>query len=110
MGWAYFAPYAPGSSPPRRPCVGADEWLVHEAGWHLKDGGMQLTTGAVEEPPRPAGTDIHLWHTRVWDLHVWRGFLEMVKGRLRPVRDERRSTRPCRLSVRRRQRPQGRGA
>jgi hypothetical protein len=73
VGWGYFAPYAPGSSPPDRTCVSAGDWMVHEAGWHLKDGGMQLTAGAEAEPPRPAGLEVHMWHPRVWDLHVWRG-------------------------------------
>jgi hypothetical protein len=73
VGWAYVAPYADGSHPPRRTCIAPDEWLVHEAGWHLKDGGMRLTPGAAAEPPRPPGLAIHMWHPRVWDLHVWRG-------------------------------------
>jgi hypothetical protein len=72
VGWAYVAPYMPGSQPPSRRCIAAAEWLVHEAGWHLQDGGMQLTPGALEEPPRPPGLAIHMWHPRVWDLHVWR--------------------------------------
>jgi hypothetical protein len=72
VGWAYVAPYRPGSEPPSRRCIAAEEWLVHEAGWHLEDGGMQLTPAAVEEPPRPPGLAIHMWHPRVWDLHVWR--------------------------------------
>jgi hypothetical protein len=73
VGWGYLAPYTPGSSPPQMPCIAPDEWLVHEAGWHLKDGGMHLTPGASEEPSRPAGLDVLMWHPRVWDLHVWRG-------------------------------------
>jgi hypothetical protein len=47
--------------------------LVHDAGWHLKDGGMHVTPGATKEPPRPAGLAIHMWHPQGWDLHVWRG-------------------------------------
>ncbi len=73
VGWAYVAPYVFGSEPPRRQCIAASEWFVHEAGWHLKDGGMYLTPGATAEPPRPADLAIHMWHPRVWDLHVWRG-------------------------------------
>lgn len=72
VGWAYLAPYTAGSEPPRRRCVAPGEWLVHEAGWHLKDGGMHVTPGATEEPPRPAGLAVHMWHPRAWDLHVWR--------------------------------------
>jgi hypothetical protein len=43
------------------------------AEWHLKDGGMRLTPDAVTEPVRPDGLAIHMWHPRVWELHVWRG-------------------------------------
>ena len=56
-----------------RRCIAEDEWVVHEAGWHLKDGGMQLTPGVATEPPRPPELDVHMWHPRVWDIHVWRG-------------------------------------
>ena len=73
VGWAYIAPYTPGSQPPQRECIAPSEWFVHEAGWHLEDGGMHLTPGAMTEPPRPADLAIHMWHPRVWDLHVWRG-------------------------------------
>ena len=72
-GWGYVAPYTRGSEPPTLPCIAASEWAVHEAGWHLKDGAMHLTPGATTEPPRPPGLAIHMWHPRVWDLHVWRG-------------------------------------
>ena len=72
IGWGYFAPYLPGDEPPPFPCISAREWVVHEAGWHLMDGGMRLTPGAATEPPRPAdGTPIFFWHPRVWDLHLW---------------------------------------
>lgn len=73
VGWAYVAPYMPGSEPPFRRCIAAEEWVVHEAGWHLHDGGMRLTPGLDAEPARPPGLAIHMWHPRVWDLHVWRG-------------------------------------
>jgi hypothetical protein len=74
VGWAYIGPYTPGSKPPVRPCIAASEWLVHEAGWHLKDGGMTLTTDAAAEPAHPQlKAGIHFWHPQVWDLHVWAG-------------------------------------
>jgi hypothetical protein len=73
VGWAYFGPYAPGSEPPPRRCIAPREWVVHEAGWHLMDGGMRLTPGAAAEPPRPPGVDIFFWHPAIWDLHVWAG-------------------------------------
>lgn len=73
-GWAYFVPYSPGSVPPKFPCIEASEWIVHEAGWHLRDGGMHLTPGAAEEPPRPdLPAGIHMWHPQIWDIHFWRG-------------------------------------
>lgn len=75
VGWAYFGPYSPGSSPPGLPCLGPGDWLVHEAGWHLLDGGMHLTPDALTEPDPvpdlPAG--IHFWHPQVWDAHFWLG-------------------------------------
>jgi hypothetical protein len=74
VGWSYVAPYQPGSSPPRLRGIAASEWTVHEAGWHLKDGGMLLTPGAKVEPPRPPSkVGIHFWHPRVWDIHFWIG-------------------------------------
>lgn len=73
VGWAYFGPYTPGSQPPEMACITPEEWLVHEAGWHLKDGGMHLTPGAQVEPERPKDLEIHMWHPQIWDLHVWRG-------------------------------------
>jgi hypothetical protein len=110
VGWAHLAPYLPGSRPPSRPCVAASEWLVHEAGFHLMDGGMLLTANATSEPARPA-VPVHFWHPRVWDLHVWAGadgvpavafanpnareggvrlpgaaFLQVVNGRWQPAR------------------------
>jgi hypothetical protein len=73
VGWAYVGPYTTGSQPPQRMCIASSEWFVHEAGWHLKDGGMRLTPGAATEPTRPPGLAMHMWHPQVWDLHVWRG-------------------------------------
>jgi hypothetical protein len=74
VGWGYIAPYQPGSDPPGRRCVGASEWVVHEAGWHLMDGGMLLTPGATTEPPRPQhNVGIYFWHPRAWDIHYWIG-------------------------------------
>jgi len=110
VGWGYVAPYKVGSEPPSLPCIARDEWLLHEAGWHLMDGGMLLTPGAIKEPPRPRDLAVYFWHPQVWDLHVWRqssgvpsvsfanpnarlgglrlpdgAFLQLVNGRWRPV-------------------------
>jgi hypothetical protein len=74
IGWGYIAPYRPEAEPPRLPCLAARDWLVHEAGWHLRDGGMLLTPGARTEPPRPQRTDdFYFWHPRAWAIHFWVG-------------------------------------
>lgn len=70
--WAYLAPYRPGADPPRRRCIAASEWFIHEAGWHLLDGGMLLTPDATAEPPRPQPeAGIYFWHPQTWDTHFW---------------------------------------
>jgi hypothetical protein len=74
IGWGYIAPYKPGADPPRRQCVAASEWFLHEAGWHLMDGGMLLTPDATGEPSRPQlKVGIYFWQPRAWDIHFWSG-------------------------------------
>jgi hypothetical protein len=74
VGWSHIAPWTPGSSPPSRWCLFEAEWLVHEAGWHTKDGGMVLTPEATSEPPRPdLKAGVHFWHPRAWAIHLWLG-------------------------------------
>lgn len=74
VGFAYIAPYAPGSRAPEFECIDREEWFVHEAGWHLTDGRMHLTPGAEVEPARPnLTTGILFWHPRAWDVHLWLG-------------------------------------
>jgi hypothetical protein len=71
IGWVYLAPFDP-AGPPRRRCIDASEWFVHDAGWHLMDGGMLATPDATGEPPRPQlPVGIYLWHEKQWDLHFW---------------------------------------
>jgi hypothetical protein len=74
VGWGKIAPYSPGSSPPSLPCIAKSEWFVHEAGWHLMDGGMRLTPDATDAPPHSEheGRD-YFWHPRAWDIHFWVG-------------------------------------
>jgi hypothetical protein len=72
VGWGYFAPYRKGGAPPRTSCVASGEWVVQEAGWHLRNGGMYLTPGATAEPPRPELKEgIYFWQPQLWNLHVW---------------------------------------
>jgi len=74
VGWAYIAPYEEPAEAPKRPCIAEHEWMVHEAGWHTRDGGMVLTPGAAREPAdKPAHVSSYFWHPRAWDLHVWLG-------------------------------------
>jgi len=74
VGFAYIAPYQPGSTPPQMTCIGENEWVIHEAGWHLMNGNMLLTPNATTEPPRPAiRAGIQMWHPQVWDVHFWIG-------------------------------------
>jgi len=74
IGWGYIAPYRPGAEPPRHPCIAAREWVIHEAGWHLTDGGMLLTPDASAEPPHPRPTGgLYFWHPGVWAIHFWSG-------------------------------------
>ncbi|HEX6993341.1 MAG TPA: hypothetical protein VF339_04265 [Gammaproteobacteria bacterium] len=71
VGWAFFAPYGP-ELPRMLECIEPDEWFVHEAGWHTRDGGMRLTPDTPsEQPPPPADVDVLFWHPRVWDIHFW---------------------------------------
>jgi hypothetical protein len=74
VGWGEIAPYRPGSGPPHLPCIAKSEWLVHEAGWHLMDGGMLLTPKATAAPAHPEHQSSgYFWHPRAWDLHFWIG-------------------------------------
>jgi hypothetical protein len=71
VGWGYLVPYQAGAKSPQRRCVAEHEWLVHEAGWHMMDGGMVLTPGATSEPARKPSAPTYFWHPSMWDLHIW---------------------------------------
>jgi hypothetical protein len=73
IGWGYVAPFIPERPPPVLQCVSDNEWLVHEAGWQLLDGGMLLTPDAKTEPSRPPNVGVYMWHPQVWDIHFWVG-------------------------------------
>lgn len=72
VGWGYLFGTEGQPEAPSVHCIPEEEWFIHEAGWHLWDGGMRLTPGARAEPPRPEGDDnIWYWHPRGWDIHLW---------------------------------------
>lgn len=84
IGFAFAQPHIPQVSRPSLGCVPSENWFIHEAGWHLTDGGFRPT------PPReivrgerrlldrsedPAARirqkgDL-MWHGRIWDMHFW---------------------------------------
>jgi len=95
VGWAYGGLYDPNKRP-SLPGIPSNAWFVHEAGFHLYNGGMTLTPptegflgqrsdGLLPPPgtniiPAPAALPFFpprcdaanmIWHPRVWDLHVW---------------------------------------
>ncbi len=70
VGWGYF--FGMNEPPPAMHCLRKDDWFIHEAGWHMKDGSMLITAGAESEPARPEGASgIWYWHPRAWDVHFW---------------------------------------
>jgi len=97
IGWAFGAVFDP-QQRPRISCIPSHEWFIHEAGYHLRDGTMELTAPNEQFPgekgvpalnvaasaiatdasqillgthPQPNKQKM-LWHPRIWDLHVWR--------------------------------------
>lgn len=75
VGWGYIpALYPLQSKPPMMECVLENEWFVHEAGWHLLDGGMVITPQSrLEQPPIPSELEgkTMMWHEAGWDVHLW---------------------------------------
>lgn len=78
IGIAYTAAYDPAQRPTMG-CVPSHRWFVHEAGFHLLDGGMLMTppndngvrgSGTITAAP-PIFPPPGIWHPRFWDLHVW---------------------------------------
>jgi quercetin dioxygenase-like cupin family protein len=80
-GWGYGVPYAPEHLPGFLPCVGADDWHIHERGVHdFATGGMQVmppaeagfaeSAGQLSDPPalRPV---VGFPHARAWTAHFW---------------------------------------
>jgi quercetin dioxygenase-like cupin family protein len=82
VGWGYGVPYAPDRIPGFLPCIGAEDWHIHERGVHdEKTGGMVVmppaessfgaAAGALSDPPalRP---EVGFPHGRSWTAHFWR--------------------------------------
>ena len=87
IGWGYAQSFAPGQRPVLG-CIDPAAWFVHEAGWHLSNGGYTATpppgetpatlgTMTINAPPGLPPVTINpptlglIWHPRFWDLHVW---------------------------------------
>ena len=76
IGWAHVATYVP-DLPPSVGCLPAESWFVHEAGFHLLNGGFAATppveavlgAGVATAPDNPVANVF--WHPRLWDFHVW---------------------------------------
>jgi len=96
IGWAYSEPQRDARRRPRLGCVPSKHWFLHEAGYHLANGGFEPTPPVPpEQTPggrrifRPADTPLAVvqpggppyfsfprpapepWHPRIWDLHMW---------------------------------------
>lgn len=80
IGIAFARPYVPGT-PPAMGCIPREAFFVHEAGWHMPDGGF---IGLAVNEPAPGATDpgqpllppgdprrFGIWHGRLWDIHIW---------------------------------------
>ena len=85
IGWAHVATYVP-DLPPSVGCLPAERWFVHEAGFHLLNGGFTATppaeavlgAGVATAPDNPVANVF--WHPRLWDFHVW-----LVPGSTQPA-------------------------
>jgi hypothetical protein len=83
VGWNYGSLYDP-TLRPQLDGFGSDRWMVHEAGWHMADGSMQLLfseeTVLGQANPAPPSLPFELTelgnyffpHPRFWDIHFWR--------------------------------------
>ena len=81
VGWGYGVPYAPDRIPGFLPCIGVEDWHIHERGVHdEKTGGMIVmppaessfgaSAGTLSDPPalRP---EVGFPHGRSWTAHLW---------------------------------------
>jgi hypothetical protein len=80
VGVAFARNFVPGT-PPEMGCLPREAFFVHEAGWHMPDGGYEIQdviepvpgTAIAVRPVLPL-IDIRrlgIWHGRLWDMHIW---------------------------------------
>jgi len=83
IGFAFASPYDP-AGPPVFGCMPRETWFVHEAGWHLPNGGFIIqdideSAPGNQNPRLPSPIFIPpndlrfggIWHPRLWDVHLW---------------------------------------
>lgn len=80
IGVAFARNFVP-RTPPDLGCIPREAFFVHEAGWHMPDGGFEIQAVPEGAPgsvlpvrPRLGLTDprrLGLWHGRLWDIHIW---------------------------------------
>jgi quercetin dioxygenase-like cupin family protein len=81
VGWGYGVPYEPGRLPAVLPCLGLDDWHIHERGVHpISTGGMTVMPPAESHYGEAAGSffeapamepAIGFPHGRSWTVHLW---------------------------------------
>ena len=81
VGWGYGVPYQPGRMPAVLPCLGLDDWHIHERGVHpIATGGMTVMPPAESHYGESAGSfldapamepAVGFPHGRSWTVHLW---------------------------------------
>lgn len=88
IGWAYAETHRNVNRRPSLGCVPSKHWFIHEAGFHLTNGGFLPTPPTVRETIRGESRVLTMadsqvarnlgitpgrpvWHPRIWDLHMW---------------------------------------
>ena len=86
-GWAYAETQRGVRRRPSFRCVPPKHWFLHQAGFHLDNGGflptpppqdtvcgenrVVLMTDTVNAGALGTSTRQLVWHPRIWDLHMW---------------------------------------